>query len=204
MVTENATGADVTLTGEATSNYFGRSFATADLNNDGLTDLIVGVLYSSLQGGAYIFYGGSLTSKNASAADVTLTGEATGNQFGNSLTTGDLNTDGTDDLIVGAYIYNSFQGRTYVFYGKNLRTENATDADLIITGESTSSSFGDSLLVTDINDNGVDDLIIGAPRYDAPNDQGRVYVLMSEAGILSASSFQLRGSVQMQGSVQFR
>ncbi len=49
-------GADVTMTGEATSNYFSRSFAAGDFNADGKTDLVVGAYgYSTNTGRVYIF-----------------------------------------------------------------------------------------------------------------------------------------------------
>jgi hypothetical protein len=204
LVSVNASVADVIITADL-ANYFGNlSVSSADTNTDGTDDLIIGAPgYFSNQGRVYVFYGDSLVSENTSDADITITGENTSDFFGESLSTGDLNSDGTTDLIVGATGYNSSQGRTYVFYGGELRTESASDASLIIDGETTSSDTGVSLLATDINDNGVDDLIIGANAYDDPNDQGRVYVLMSEAAITTPATFKLRGDMKIEGTVKF-
>ncbi|MCA9358204.1 FG-GAP repeat protein, partial [Candidatus Kaiserbacteria bacterium] len=133
------TEAGSVITGENTSDNFGWSFAVGDFNADGKDDLAVGADgYSTNTGRVYLFYGGSMTTENASGADVTLTGETTSNFFGYSLTTGDFNADGTDDLAVGATGYNggvfSGQGRVYLFYGGSMTTENASGADVTLTG----------------------------------------------------------------------
>ncbi len=103
------------LTGETTNSYFGWSVSTAgDVNGDGYDDVIVGAYgYSSGTGRAYIYYGGPSMDN---VADVTMTGEATGNYFGHSVSTaGDVNGDGYSDVIVGAYGYSSSTGRAYIY-----------------------------------------------------------------------------------------
>ena len=187
----NASGADVILTGEASGNYFGRSLTTGDFNNDGTDDLVVGAfVYNALQGRAYIFYGGSMVSENASGADITLTGEAMFNRFGYSLATGDLNADGTDDLVVGAFEYNSDQGRAYVFYGGSMVTENASGADVTLTGEATFNYFGTFINIADLNADGTEDLVVSSYGYNGDGSlysgQGRVYIF--SGGSLSSAN----------------
>jgi len=106
--------ADVTMTGEGTYNYFGYSVSGAgDVNNDGYADVIVGAhRYNSYTGRTYIYYGGS--SMDATA-DVTMTGEGTNNYFGYSVSgAGDVNNDGYDDVIIGAYKYPN-NGKAYIY-----------------------------------------------------------------------------------------
>ena len=74
--------------------------------------------------------------------DVILTGEATNNLFGSSVSTaGDVNGDGYADVIVGANGYSSNTGRAYIFFG-GTTMNNA--ADVISTARRSSPVTGRS------------------------------------------------------------
>jgi hypothetical protein len=175
MISENASGADVILTGGGTFDYFGTSLVTGDFNTDGKADLAVGAFgYSGEQGRAYIFYGGSMISEDASGADITLTGEVANTRFGFALTAGDFNTDGRIDVAVGALFYSTNTGRAYIFYNDGSIPTTAATADIILTGEATSNYFGSSLNSGDFNADGKTDLAIGA--YGYASNKGRAYI----------------------------
>ena len=168
--------ANVTITGE-TASSFGSSLVTGDFNSDGKDDLAVSASsYNSDQGRVYIFYGGSLASSLSAGSDedTLITGEAS-SSFGSSLATGDLNSDGKDDLAVGAPSYNSDQGRMYVFHGGafGATLSAGTDEDVQNTGENTGDRYGETFVFADLNSDGGDDMVIGAPGYNS--DQGKVY-----------------------------
>jgi hypothetical protein len=130
MPTTSAT-ADVTLTGEATNNYFGYSLAAGDLNADGRTDLVVGATgYSTNTGRAYIFYNDGSIPTTAATADVTMTGEATNNYFGRALACGDFNTDEKTDVAVGAHQYSTNTGRAYIVASEAAPSNESTSARL--------------------------------------------------------------------------
>jgi hypothetical protein len=108
---------DKTMIGEATNNYFGRVSGAGDVNNDSYDDIIIGAhYYSSHTGRAYIYYGSNPLD---SIADLIITGEGTGDDFGISVSgAGDVNSDGYDDVIVGAIGY-GVNGKAYIYADPN-------------------------------------------------------------------------------------
>ena len=162
------------FTGEAAGDFFGRSVASAgDVNHDGFADLIVGA-WSNDAGGtnagrAYVFSG-----LNGNTLYV-FTGEVAGDRFGGSVASaGDVNNDGFEDLLVGAYYNNaggSKAGRAYVYSGQT------GDTIYVFTGESENDWFGNSVASAgDVNNDGFDDLIVGAYRYAGDSQAGLAYV----------------------------
>jgi hypothetical protein len=167
------------VTGETASSNFGYSLASGDWNADGKTDLAVGASgYSTGTGRVYIFYNDGFIPTTAAAADVIITGETTNNYFGYSLASGDWNADGKTDFAVGAYGYSSNTGRAYIFYNGSIVTENASGADVIISGE---GYFGSDLEAGDLNSDGKTDLVVGAYFYAFAT--GRAYIFHNDGSI---------------------
>jgi hypothetical protein len=181
--------ADVIMEGEGTYNHFGSSVSSAgDVDGDTYDDVIVGAYrYNSSTGRAYIFCGGS--SMDATA-DVTMDGEGTGNYFGYSVSgAGDVNGDNYDDVIVGAYGYNSQTGRAYIYYGGS--SMDAT-ADVTMDGEGTGNYFGYSVSgASDVNGDTYDDVIVGAYTYN--NDIGRAYIYYGSSGMDTTADVTMEG-----------
>jgi len=180
---------EITVSGEALNNYFGRSVSAAgDVNGDGYSDVIVGAAgYSANTGRAYIYFGGEILNN---IADLTLTGDATGIYFGESVSTaGDVNGDGFSDVIVGADGYNTNTGRAYVFYG-SASMNNV--ADMTMTGESTNNYFGISVSTAgDVNGDGYSDCIVGAKGYSTST--GRVYLYYGGASMNNVADLIMTG-----------
>ena len=190
------------ITGNAAGDYFGYSVSTAgDINNDGYDDIIIGGQEkNSKQGSAYVIYGGEKSSMlNIDLSTTTLdplttgfmiTGNAAGDYFGWSVrTAGDINSDGYDDIIIGAYKKGS-KGAAYVIYGGakstminialSTQTLDPLTTGFMITGSAAGDYFGYSVSrVGDINKDGYDDIIIGAVGKNS--HRGAAYVIYGGA-----------------------
>ncbi|MBX7041524.1 MAG: FG-GAP-like repeat-containing protein [Ignavibacteria bacterium] len=176
---------DLTMTGEAALNYFGRSVSNAgDLNNDGFDDVIIGASYApSSTRKAYIFYGGEIMN---SEADVTLSGTTPNAWFGSSVSSaGDVNGDGYDDAIVGE----PGLSRAYIFYG-GVSMNNV--ADVILNGEVTGDSFGGSVSSAgEVNGDGFDDVIVGDVGFGL--GKGRAYIFYGGTSMNNIADVTMTG-----------
>jgi hypothetical protein len=165
--------ADVTMTGELSSNRFGISVSSAgDVNNDGYSDVIVGAdQYGANDGRAYIFLGSAVMDNTA---DVIMTGENPGDFFGLSVSSaGDVNNDGYSDVIVGAYAYNSSRGRAYIYLG-GVSMNNAYD--VAMNGVVGATKFGVSVCSAgDVNGDGYSDVIVGAKDFNSSTGMAQIF-----------------------------
>jgi hypothetical protein len=190
--------ADVTLTGEESHDYFGKTVSCAgDVNNDGYSDVIVGADYTDAGGTeigrAYVYFGGVAMDMNA---DVTMTGEADRDHFGGVVSSaGDINGDGYTDVVVGAQGNDgggSGSGRAYIYYGGEKMNNTM---DLIFTGELSSDWFGCSVSSAgDVNNDGYDDVAIAAKWNDeGGGNAGRVYIYFGGSSIDNETDIILTG-----------
>ncbi|HMR42032.1 MAG TPA: integrin alpha, partial [Ignavibacteria bacterium] len=182
---------DLTFTGASTNDLLGNSVSSAgDVNGDGYDDIIIGAYgYNSDQGRAYIYFGGSIMNN---VADVILTGVSAGYNFGYSVSSaGDVNGDGYSDVIVGAYGYNSDQGRAYIYFGGSSMNNTV---DVTFTGLFTGDRFGFSVSSAgDVNGDGFSDVIVGSYRYNAGTSRGRAYIYLGGSSMNNVADVTLFG-----------
>jgi hypothetical protein len=152
-----------------------------DVNGDGYDDLLAGAPHPYAEdgnpGAAFLFYGRD----PVPSQDVLLSvdhREAV--QFGHAVGgSGDVDGDGYDDVLVGAYLFTFDQrqeGAAFVFYGSagGLKTQAGWHAE----GDKADTEFSYSVdIVPCLRGEGPASLVIGAPRYRQGTDpEGRAFV----------------------------
>lgn len=201
------------LDGVSSFDYLGRSVSSAgDVNGDGFGDLVVGAWGAESNGfstgTSYVVFGkpsGFDAKMNLSTLDGSngfrLEGVAQADYTGYSVSNaGDVNGDGFGDLIVcapGADSNGTYSGSNYVVFGKG----SGFDATINLSDLDGSNGFrldgiagGDWWVgravrnAGDVNGDGFDDVIIGAPTIDTNGyHSGSSYVVFGKASGFDAT-----------------
>jgi len=196
---------------------FGSALAVGDFNADGFDDLVIGSPLEDLGGlnqlenaGVIIASYGSTTGlENPIMMHQYTPGIGTrsesGDLFGAALDSGDVNGDGYDDLVVGVpgegIARRSRAGAVHVLYG-SVNGLSGIGSDLlhqntpgIKSKAETDDAFGQALAVADIDGDGYDDIIVGAPGEGvgwgsrARDEAGAVHIIYgSENGASGTNS----------------
>jgi len=198
------------LSGATSGDLSGYSVSSAgDFNGDGFDDVIVGARgadpHGSASGASYIVFGkatGFSANLNLSALDgrngLKLSGVSENSWSGEVSAAGDLNGDGFDDVIVGAWMSGTNgdipgPGASYVVYGRAEVVPTLAILDgsngFKLGGVAAADYSGVSVASAgDINGDGFDDVIVGAWRVDAgAADSGASYVVFGKASGFAAN-----------------
>ena len=199
------------LIGADAYDLSGRSVSSAgDVNGDGFADLIIGARYAETTGGVYDSEGESYVvfgkaswigtpSLDLSALDgkngFRLTGADENDQSGFSVSSaGDVNGDGFDDVIVGAFYAESTgggnsEGESYLVFGKaswagtpslDLAALDGTNGFRLIGIDALDLSGRSVSSAGDINGDGFADLVVGAAFAESAGgaqSEGESYVV---------------------------
>jgi hypothetical protein len=169
-----------------------------DVNGDGYDDVIVGARFYDAretdEGAAFVFLGSAsgIADGDPNTAAARLESNQSFALFGASVAgAGDVNDDGYDDVVAGAYLYESNpmletdEGAAFVFLGSasGIADGDPNTAATRLDSNQDLSLFGLSVAgAGDVNGDGYDDAIVGAPFYDAGEDnEGVAFVFLGSA-----------------------
>jgi hypothetical protein len=208
--------------------------ACTDLNGDGIADLIIGVPQGDAPGDhrihagvVYVIFGRqTLTGiiDLSKQADITILGADEGDLTGFSLATGDINGDHLSDLIIGAPGGDGYRektpdaGETYLIYGRSrfpksidlaknwnsriFGVESRSSVDLF--GENEPDNSGYAVAASDLNHDGLQDIIIGAPFADGflnkETDAGESYVIFGKTKLPKNIRLSNQANITLYGS----
>lgn len=203
------------------SDHFGRSLSSGDYNRDTRDDLAIGVPYEKISdetipsaGRIHVIYGSSSGLSTTSPIDTQTWIQGSGgiddaaeidDFFGWSLSSGDHNGDGSDDLAIGVpgedvrtneVVRNA--GAIHVIYGSSTGLSTTTPIaeqfirqgiDGVNGGPIFDELFGWVLSSGDHEGDGRDELIFGIPWSDLVNfDEGHLQVIHGTPSGLSATT----------------
>jgi hypothetical protein len=163
--------------GNQPAAQFGSAVASAgDVNSDGYDDVIVGARNFGGDGRAFVYLGSQ--SGLAMTPTWSASGGQTGMAFGVSAgSAGDVNGDGYGDVIVGANNYTNGQaneGALFLYLGSGSGLSSSPAS--IIEGGKANGSFGFSTWGGfDVNQDGFDDVVVGAPGFNSNRGAAFLY-----------------------------
>ncbi len=203
---------DVTIYGATAQDYLTRyGIAIAgDVNGDGLDDIVLGTYGADgpgnsrdAAGEAYIIYGSrdlpATLDLDGSDEDVTIYGATPDDELTRygAIMLGDVNGDGLDDILLGAYGADgpggtrTSAGEAYIIYGApdlpGTLDLAGNDEDVTIYGATAQDLLtrAGSIVVGDVDGDGLDDIVLGAQGADGPGDGrstcGEAYIIYGSA-----------------------
>ncbi|MEQ1507193.1 MAG: FG-GAP repeat protein [Myxococcota bacterium] len=178
--------------GENPGDFFGVTVAAADLDGDGADELLADAM--AWPGGGFAgaerrgrLYGLTLDTPTLADAGLVIDGDPGYQHLGQAVAAGDFDGDDIPDLAVSSPSQRGLDptlpGRVLVWFGPVSGHHTAADADLSYAGERPGDNAGYTLAAADVDADGTDDLVVGAPFSDeVARDAGEVYLLAGPLG----------------------
>ncbi len=196
--------ADITVFGAADDDRSGESVGSGDVNGDGYDDIIIGAPNANSPGAlyagmVYVIFGSSspppTIDLSTTSADITIGGKDFMDYCGQSVASRDVNGDGFDDIIIGAYGAKpggrQRAGETYVIFSDSFSSPpytiylNTQSPDITVCGAAEADNSGWTVASGDVNGDGYEDIIIGAPHAKP----GEFYTYAGETYVIFGCSF---------------
>ena len=191
--------ARATVHGEQGGDFFGgRLPSPGDVDGDGVPELVAGAYYhdTDLTRAGRVYIASAPTTGNHAIDEldpVTWDGEQQDDRAGHSLDLDDLDGDGLDDLVVGAYYRDTdeaeYAGLAYVLLGPASAGGSLADADAQLHGDEERAMIGRAVAtVGDQDGDGYGDLLLGSWR-EATDQHGLAWVV---PGVWDGGSYTVR------------
>ncbi len=202
--TENETLVDtIMLYGENAQGFVGNSIDSGvDMNGDGISDFLIGAHNDSqtaqYAGRTYLVFGPVTTTTSLETSDAIFSGIMEADHAGTTaLFAASLDEDTDPDILIGApcvNVYNENEGTIYLFRSPVFGTWSLADADYTITGEQSGDQAGSMMITTDLEGDGMTDMLISSPYHDTKfTNVGVVYCLLgpveSDVSLSDADGF---------------
>ncbi|UCG16457.1 MAG: FG-GAP repeat protein, partial [Phycisphaerales bacterium] len=205
-----STDAGTIYLGAVAGQDWGRPLAAGDLDGDGYDEVLVGASESSggVTSRVYVVRGGpdahrrGVVDLSSTSADQVISAAQLDDNLGSSITTGDVNGDSIDDLLICAstadYGGRTDAGLAYLMYGGETffasptrDLGNTADWDVRFVGPVAYGDMGASLslgggdshaaAIGNLDGDGYGDIVLGVHLADgAATQAGRVYVVFGE------------------------
>jgi hypothetical protein len=193
-----ATSADADGAFLGTSSYHlvGRAMAAGDLNLDTIDDLVLG-----MPGARVSLYYGPLagTSYPSSATDQIVIGSVPGNFGATVAVLGDQTSDSVPDLAVASTTASSSAGAVYLYESPIYSVTDSSAAFAVLQGDSSGDLVGTTLGSADMDGDGLEDLLVGAPGVTG--GYGRLYVVYNP--VPSSVALGTSADLEWQGTNNF-
>jgi len=183
--------ADATFIGEKSGDMAANVAGAGDVNGDGYDDFLIGSMWNdesnSAAGQTYLILGSASNwslDTSLSHVDASFLGESNLDGAGIVAGAGDVNGDGYDDFLIGAYRNHEVDtdaGQAYLILGKKsgwAMDTHLSTADASFLGEFRNDRASRVAGGGDVNGDGYDDFLIGAPPSNGPIlSSGQTYII---------------------------
>ena len=202
---------DFTLIAAEGFARLGTSLAVADVNDDGIGDLIAGAPFGGRQPGTppggprttlgevYVVFGAQDLAGGVSVAEdeqsLLIAGAKELDSFGQSVAAADVNGDGVTDIIVGARGFDGPDGKkdeagaVMVYFGSSGLSGRlgVDDAAFTILGRDAGDGLGEVVATGDFNADGLADIVVAARTGEGPENtlatSGEVYTVLGSGSL---------------------
>ena len=172
----SSSSSNVVLKGESSSNEFGTAVVAADFDGDGDDDLAISAPEVTTPGGIYVL-AGPVTADTQVNSGGRISGTGANADCGSQMAApGDVDGDGTDDLLVSCWNYSTKKGRAHLVLGP-ISITSLSSSQASWDGAANKDYLGTGIGgIGDTNGDGYDDIAFGAPGYSS--DGGAAWVVL--------------------------